>query len=236
MEKATFDQATHLLELVKQKERSGSCNWLQDLYDSGILSDVFAIPDPKKVNRVEVQRVFGILPSVGAVPAPPKPLLEPIGTVVIPATTKQFVARKRFVADTGRKARVKISWLGDDFKAWFLNKIEEPAAEATLRSAKLPRSSVDEPILTELDDTAETTLGEMFSLLERQPNGERGTLLNDDRANIFYVLDVAGALRVVGLYWRGDGWGVHAHSVGSPFPWFDGSQVFSRNSSVAQTV
>lgn len=84
MEKATFDQAAHLLELVKQKERSGSCNWLQDLYDSGILSDVFDIPDPKKVNRAEVQRAFGLLPPVEIVPAATPSFLP------VPADDEEF--------------------------------------------------------------------------------------------------------------------------------------------------
>lgn len=168
-----------------------------------------------------------------SVPAPPKPLLEPIGTIVIPATTEQFIVRERFVVGTDQKARVKISYLGDNFRDRFLDKIEEPAAEATLRYAMLRRSSWDAPILAELKDTAETTLSQMFWLMERQSNGERGTLLNNGRANIFYILDAAGVLRAVFTFWYGDGWGAYARAVGSPRAWGDGYRVFSRNFSVA---
>lgn len=163
-------------------------------------------------------------------PAPPEPLLESLGTLTLPATTGQFVARKKFVVDTSREAAVKISYLGDNFKAWFLDKIEGPAAETILRYAKLLRSSVDGPILAELGETAETTLGQLFWLMEQQPNCEGSTIQSDGRANIFYILDATTLLRAVFVFWDGDGWFVDANSVSFPIAWRGGSRVFSRNS------
>jgi len=175
--------------------------------------------------------------EVAQAPAP-KPrtnLLEPVSTIVIPATTGTFVAKEKFVQDTGRKAKVKISYLGDNLKSWFLSgkgKTEDPITEQTLRYGKLRKSSVDAPIIAELggNEKAETTLTEVFSLMEKQPNGEEGALLNNGWWNILYVKDQNGVLRAVLVYWLVDGWNVYARSVGDPYGWYDGYQVFSRNS------
>jgi len=156
-------------------------------------------------------------------------LLDLIGTVTVPATTDRFVAREKFVRDTGRKAKVKISFLGDNFETWFGNKVEGPTVEQTLRYAKLRKSSVDRPIIAELGDKAETTLTEMFSLMEMQKNGESGVLLNNGLANIFYVKDINAVLRSVGVGWDGGGWDVGASGVGGPGAWGGGGRVFSRN-------
>ncbi|MDO8470618.1 MAG: hypothetical protein Q7S63_01420 [bacterium] len=155
-------------------------------------------------------------------------LLELIGTIVIPATSMPFVVREKFVVGN---AQAKISWLGENFTTWFLEKIEEPVVETTLRYAKLITSSVDGPILTELgDEKAETTLTQIFALIERQAKGEEGVLLTNGWANIFYIRDVNGELRAVRVGWGGGDWGVDAGSVEDPDGWGGGRRVFSRNS------
>lgn len=179
-----------------------------------------------------------LLPQTPVVPVEPAKLellLDLVGTVTTSATTSKFVAKEKFVRDTGRKAKVKISYLGDNFTAWFLSgdgKTEDPISEQTLCHHKLRKASVDGPIITELggEAKAETTLSEMFSLMEKQKNGESGTLLNNGWANIFYIRDNAGVLRAVDVRWHGGGWVVNACSVGNPLRWGDGARVFSRNS------
>ena len=170
-----------------------------------------------------------------AEPKPTPSLLELVSTVAVSATSGQFVAKEKFVLDTGHKANVKISYLGDNFTTWFLSgkgKTEDPISEITLRYHKLRQSSVDGPIITELggEAKAETTLAEMFSLMQKQKNGESGTLLNNGYANIFYIKDQNGVLRAVSVYWFDDGWNVGANSVGDPRRWRGGDQAFSRNS------
>jgi hypothetical protein len=162
-------------------------------------------------------------------------MLTLVGTVIVPATTEKFVAKEKFVRDTGRKAKVKISYLGGNFISWFLNgdgKTEDSIKEQTLHYYKLRQSSVDGPIITELggEAKAETTLSEMFSLMEKQGKGEDGVLLNNGYANIFYIKDSAGVLRTVIVDWDVGGWSVGADSVGHPRRWGVGRQVFSRNS------
>jgi hypothetical protein len=162
-------------------------------------------------------------------------ILELVSTVVVSATTSKFVAKDKFVVNTKRNAPVKISAVWDNFTSWFLSgdgKTEDPISEQTLRYHKLRKSSVDGPIITELggEEKSETTLTEMFSLMEKQKNGEDGVLLNNGYANIFYIRDQNGVLRAVVVLWNGGGWRVDAGSVGHPFRWDDGRQVFSRNS------
>lgn len=168
-------------------------------------------------------------------PKPTPSILELVSTVVVSATTSKFVAKEKFVVNTKRNAPVKISAVWDNFTSWFLSgdsKIEDPISEQTLRYHKLRKSSVDGPIITELggEEKSETTLTEMFSLMEKQKNGEDGVLLNNGYANIFYIRDQNGVLRAVCVGWVGDGWFVFALSVGSPGRWGGGLQVFSRNS------
>lgn len=170
--------------------------------------------------------------------APAKPctnLLELVSAVGVAATMSKFIAKEKFVCDTGHKAKVKISYLGDNFRTWFLSgdgKTEDPISEQTLCYAKLRKASVDGPIIEELGGEAkvETTLSEMFSLMEKQKNGEDGVLLNNGYANIFYIKDQNGVLRAVRVRWFGDGWLVRAFSVEIPLEWSADHRVFSRNS------
>ncbi|OHA32213.1 MAG: hypothetical protein A2928_00995 [Candidatus Taylorbacteria bacterium RIFCSPLOWO2_01_FULL_45_15b] len=159
-------------------------------------------------------------------------LLELVSTVVIPATSGTFVAKEKFVLDIRPEAKVQISDLGGNFKAWFGDKVEDPITKQALRYAKLRKSSVDMPIITELggEEKSETTLTEMFFLMGKQKYGEDGCLLNNGWANIFYIRDQNRVLRAVGVDWRGGGWGVDAYPIGYPRRWFDGRHVFSRNS------
>ena len=167
-------------------------------------------------------------------------LLDFIGTIKVTATKSKFVAKDNFVLDTSDKAEVKISYLGDNFKAWFLagvGKIEDPISKQILRYGKLRKSATDMPrkpgeaaIIPELggETKVETTLSEMFSLIRKQPDGKEGVLLNNGWANILDIRDQNGVLRAVSVYWRDDGWDVDADSVEHSFEWLAGRQVFSR--------
>ena len=161
-----------------------------------------------------------------------------IATFTVSATTEKFIAKDKFKVDTGKKAKVKISYLGDNFKEWFLGKIEDPFSGSTVYGRKLEKNSVDGPILAELggNEAAETTLTEVYAAMEAQPNGEDGNLLNNGWANIFYIKDVNGALRAVHVDWVDGGWDVLANSVEDPAEWNADDRVFSRNSLAPQAV
>jgi hypothetical protein len=171
-----------------------------------------------------------------AEPSTPESILELVNNaIVVPTSTERFVACDRFVRDISDEAKVKISYLGDNFKAWFLKgkgKIEEPFAGSTLCSRKLLRNSVDGPIIRELggEQKAESFLTEVFSLMEKQSKGQKGVLLNNGWWNIFYIRDLKEVLRTVYVDWRDDGWHVRANSVENPVAWDADRLVFSRNS------
>lgn len=221
MEKATFDQAQHLLLLGEQADLD--CEQWQTVFGLGVLADIFeAVKSGKQIDREVVRKALGL-----------DILFEFVDTAVIPATCK-FVARDKFVVDASDKVGVKIAWLVSNFEEWFLDKIEEPAGESELCCHGLLKPSLDGPIIAELGGESkkvETTLAELFSLLKKQGNGEDGVLLTNGYANIFYSRDINGELRAVSVCWRGVGWSVHACSVERPYRWRVGDRVFSRNSS-----
>ncbi len=219
MEKATFNQAGKILDLFGNTPK----DQIQIILESGLLADL-RDGNIAEVNRDDFRKILG-LNSLS--------VLEFIGTVNILATSKKFVARDHFIVNTSKKTKVKIYGLGTNFQENFLGKIEEPIGKTKLRYHKLRKSSVDKPILAELGDKtkAETTLSEMFALMEMQPNGESGALLTNGYANIFYIRDINGGLWAVYCRWNDGGWYVHADSVENPNEWIGGFQVFSRNPS-----
>lgn len=179
------------------------------------------------------------------VPMTKEALIEWIGNADVSATTEKFIAREKFKL---KKDGGICSYLGDNFKAWFLKgdgKTEDPIPASTLRYGKLLKAATDQPqeegevaIIPELggEEQCETTLSEMWDRMTKQSQGGEGVLLNNGWANIFYIRDQQGALRAVGVRWRGGGWVVSAYPVSRPFGWDVGVQVFSRNSSLKSSV
>lgn len=153
-------------------------------------------------------------------------ILQPTASVSVSGVPK-FIAKESFRTDS---QTVKFSYLGDNFKQFFLNKIEENIVSVPLVSYTLKKASLDAPILAELGDRAETTLAYLYELLSKQPNGESGALLTNGYANIFYIRGTDNNFWAVGAFWDGDGWSVRASSVEDPYCWNDGDRVFSRDS------
>lgn len=221
----TFDQVEHLVRLAKQKGVTG--DRLQDHFDMGALSDVFEILDPKKITleaRDAARRAYGLPPLI--------PLLEPVGAITIPALLGRFNAREELILNYGAKAKpgVRIAYVD----AELLDVIEEPVVETAISYARLTRPELDGPILTSLGNRPDLAvlLRQVYWLMVKQPNGRPGTLLNDGRANIFYL---PGLTRVVFVCWLAgrDGWHMDASSVTLPVSWHGGRQVFSSNSLAA---
>lgn len=148
-------------------------------------------------------------------------------TIIVPAITEKFVARDKFVTKNGR---VKICWLGENFMRYFLDKVEEPSSEATLCYRELPGSKISRQIITnesDFEEKKETTLAEIFSLMEKQKKGENGDLLTDGSANIFYVRDINNALRGIDVYWEHGGWNLRSLSITHKSKWSVDRRIFS---------
>lgn len=158
---------------------------------------------------------------------PPAPNLLKFITTVAVAAVERFVAAERFTRDN---STVKFYDFGSNFRGNFLSKIEEAIPVAELAIHTLTRASLDDPIRLELGpDREETTLAHLYALLSKQPRGEKGALLTNGNANVFYIRDAKGKFWAVYAYWDGidRGWYVSAGSVESPYWWYRGRQVFS---------
>ncbi len=226
MAKATFPQASQVLKLIDDQDPSNED--LQAFIGSGLICDFFeAKRRGKKITREMQRKAFGL--EVIELQVKILELVEP--KIVIPATTEKFVAKDNFVVNTGKKSKVKISYLSENFQEWFLGKTEEPRPSEKIIFCynKLLVSSVDGPIISELggEEKVETKLSQVYYFLSQQPNGEVGVLLTNGWANIFYVRDKDGKLCAVYAPWCGAGWRLYALSVDHPLRWLDGDFIFS---------
>jgi len=159
-------------------------------------------------------------------------LLNWIGTITTSTTTEPFIAKEKFRKDS---KEVKFYGIWDNFTKWFLDgdgKVEGPQDGRELHYGDLTKDSVDGSIIEELggEAKAETTLSELYGLLQKQGNGEDGVMLVNGRVNIFYIQDTSGVLRAVNVDWVDGGWLVLASPVESPSDWLAGRRIFSGNS------
>lgn len=186
-----------------------------------------------------------LLSETSVEPARPEPLLHLVESLNVPATLAPFIAKEKFIVDTNSAANVPIGNIERNFELWFLTgkgKIENPLTERTLHYAKLLKASQDGPILDELGgvDNFETTLSELFFLMELQKDGRYGPLLNNSQRNLFYIRDTTDVIRTVcvcsGALWLKHGWVIGADLIRCPHrKWNRGSRVFYRNPTPASS-
>lgn len=151
-------------------------------------------------------------------------------TFIVPATSEKFVAKDKFKIDNRKDAKGKIYSLDNKFQEYFSNKIEDPFVGSVIYGRTIKKNSYNESIIAELGgyEEAETTLTEMLAAMDSQPNGERGALLNNGQANVFYIKDVIGTLRAVHVIWKVVGWGVFASPINDGGMFCLKNRVFSR--------
>ena len=89
----------------------------------------------------------------------------------------KFVVKENFVVDTSRRAKVKISGLGSNFRNWFLNTVENLPPAGKLGPFILPEAMYDKDIITKLGGVAKaiTSMGEGFWSFSRKARRRRGT-------------------------------------------------------------
>lgn len=156
-------------------------------------------------------------------------LFRLVTTIPVPAI-ERFVVRDNFVVDTSDRARVKIGHLSNNFKKCFLCN-EEWLSEATeLKVWELPESWKDKLIIDSLGGNAEITLGQLFSVLAKQPGGEKGHLLVDGWANSAYIRSGGNILQSVSARWIKDysGWEMDVDSVSPPLGLCVSRRILSR--------
>jgi hypothetical protein len=152
------------------------------------------------------------------------PLLQPLETVVIPATATPVLIRDLIK----KNSKAKIATVWGEFRTRFFDKTEGPLAEMTYRKYKLMRISADGPIIAELggDSKVEGSFAAAFALLQRQGNGESGHLQTNGYANIFYAKDKNGQLCAIRIGWTEGGWVIDAILTQDPLAWNGHHEIF----------
>ncbi|MFZ2500950.1 MAG: hypothetical protein WAW90_03145 [Minisyncoccia bacterium] len=208
---------------ISQKENNMSKYnmYVEDVSVEALLNKLGGVEGAKRFLRDELMLSEAVA----------KQLLQRLSTTIaVPAMT-QFIAKDNFVINKSKNAKVKISFLGDNFKANFLQKIEsEEVAAEELVVNKLLENSFDPAIITALGGEAkvEIALGQFFAAFAKQPKGEDGPLLTNGYANVGYIRDIKGVLWAVSGDWDDDGWRFSADPLGHPNYWRGGGQFFSR--------
>ena len=143
--------------------------------------------------------------------------------------TEKFIAADAFGANN--PAGIKF-FLGDNFKKFFLGKIEENVESATLNVHRLEKPSRNPEIMAELGaEKRVVKLAHFHGLIKAQANGQEGPLLISGYATVAYIEDdESGNLWAVCADWFSfnRGWFIGADSVGDPGGWGMGVQVLSR--------
>jgi len=190
-------------------------------------------------NQRELKRVLrrSLIPPVN-----PHPLFGEVKTVEVPASNVLFFANEKFVVNTDRNtAHVLIAGIHESFSQRFLNgksTVEQSTRRQKLRYARLLASSLYNPICAELggNDFVETTLSQLYFLMELQKFGEPGALLSGRMLdvpdvnfdNVFFIKDANDVLCAVKVRWIGNGWHLSAQDLAlQKYAWDKGTQVFS---------
>lgn len=127
-------------------------------------------------------------------------LLKPVATSIVPARTKPFNAAEFYQTGTG--LYVYDTFLDHlDLKA---RKTVDSTPERPYVASLLKTDVYDRDIRKELPESHLSTLGDIAGLIEAQPNGKSGFLLNNGRANIFYVAGKNGEVFAVDVDWDSD--------------------------------
>lgn len=124
-----------------------------------------------------------------------------------------------------------------DFREYVLPALKSissvPEAQFTLSSLALNAS--DLAIRNAIPKNHLAEWYHILSFISQQPNGEKGVLLTNGYANIFYMLGVGGQVFAVRVHWHSGNreWNVRAWGLDGNGRWGAGSLVFSCNSQTA---
>jgi hypothetical protein len=129
-----------------------------------------------------------------------------------------FAAADHFREGQPRE-QLQIAWIGANFHAHFLHKIEINAPARELDVYRLKRVASNNAITDEIGEQPEVMLHDVWVLLTRQSHGEKGPLATGTRPNVFYVRDTSGVLWAVDAVWNGAGWEVGASRLDARRPW-----------------
>lgn len=124
-------------------------------------------------------------------------LLKPVAQATVPARTKPFNAAVFYQTGTGL-------YVYDTFADRLdlsARQMVDSAPERPYVASLLKANAYDKDIRKELPENHLSTLEDIADLIEAQPNGKSGFLLNNGYANIFYVEGKNGEVFAVFVLW-----------------------------------
>jgi len=104
----------------------------------------------------------------------------------------RFVVRDHYKVNVSKSAKVKISYLGDSFRDWFLNGTEGLERVHELTNFTLDKDTYDKGVIDQIGGVEKSisSLQDVLAKMQAQPKGpesDGGPLLTNGHANIFYV-------------------------------------------------
>lgn len=156
------------------------------------------------------------------------PLLGFTRVFSLAPTPEKFVVKDEL--SEGRHGRLEIARWSDEFRLWFGDKVEKPAAKSKVKIQRLRRHASDAEIVKELGGKrkAEMTLSEVRVLLmKKRKSRGKWVFLRSMHANIAYVRDINNILRSVDFYWTSSGWALAAGPVQKKGRWEKDRHVVS---------
>lgn len=159
-------------------------------------------------------------------------LLKVVGIVMVPARTKPFSTAAFY--QNGPDLNVNNSFADRlDLRA---RRTLDSAQERLYVASRLKPNAYDTDIRRGLPEVHLSLLEDIAGLIEAQPRGKSGILLNDGSKNIFYVKGKYGDVYAVGVSWGfgyGGLWVVHDYGLDEYGRWNADSQVlFPGNASL----
>jgi len=150
-------------------------------------------------------------------------LLKPVAQATVPARTKPFNAAEFYQTGTG----LYIHGIFADRLDLNARQTVDSAPERPYVASLLKANAYAKDIRKELPETHLSTLEDIAGLIEAQPNGKSGFLLNNGHANIFYVEGKNGEVFAVLVSWDSDGryWFVCDWRLDEGGFWIAGIQV-----------
>jgi hypothetical protein len=154
-------------------------------------------------------------------------LLQPVAQATIPARTKSWSAAEFYQTGPGLYV---YGTFADRLDVSARQSIELDSATSEARpyvALLLKANAYDKDIRKELPETHLSTLEDIAGLIEAQPDGSPGFLLNNGYANIFYVEGKNGEVFAVRVHWYSDyrEWIVHDWKLDEFGDWGAGRQV-----------
>jgi hypothetical protein len=125
---------------------------------------------------------------------------------------------------------VSIVKIDADFYKNFHPKVERPVEEKPLHLWDVKSAANSESTYFFLIKDKEITLGQLYALLQAQPQGQQGPLITgQNQKNVAYARDINGETRVVFVIWDGEkkGWAIGSVYL-SGLALFVGDRVISR--------